>query len=129
MTIARRSRDRFDDPVDDALRFCHVRLLLFPGQHFFHLLAADTRPPLRIVNVAESANAFVTTGQVHARFSTFQRATVLAAIAFVHIDAKAEHRGPFVARLQTLATDVDLIRHQAEEILILFPIQRAFSGL
>ena len=129
-TIARRSRDRFNNHLDDAgLGFLDIRLLLPCRQHFLDIRAENTLSPIFVVNVAKFADALVTAGQVHAGFTLFHVATVCTASALVHVDAKTEPGGPFVAGVAALAADVDLIRQQAQEILILLSFQRTFPVL
>lgn len=81
---------------------------------------------LRIEEVTELADTFEPPGKINTTFMVLDRTIVSGSCAFVNIHANSEPRRPFVTRLRTMAAHVDPISHQRLEMLILYPMQRAF---
>lgn len=101
---------RVDNHLDDASRIRIIRFGL-GSQDFLQDRIDDACSSFGIVSVAEFANALVTAWHIEAGLSLFRRAVVLAASAFIHVDAEAKSGGPFVTSFVTFAADVYLIRY------------------
>lgn len=104
-----------------TFRFCHLRFSRFPLQHSVNVRTVNTPFHFRIINITESADASVMTGQIQAALDV-QRTIVRAANAFIYIDTEPESRGPFVPRPMAFAGHVYLICSERVEVAILVSV-------